>query len=219
MTLDRERLWTVIDEERTYLADLLADLADDEWTQPSLCAGWTVRDVAAHLTLQQLGFADLPGFLRRWRGSMNRTIQHVARVKAAEVPTDHLIAEIRAMVGSRRYSLGVTPLESLIDVLVHIQDIAIPLGRHHDMPPDAAAVAATRTLSMRWPPPLPAVRKLAGLRLTATDTDWSAGSGPEVAGPMSALLLLSTGRLAALPRVTGDGVAILADRFSATAPA
>ena len=37
------------------LAGLLADLSEREWRRPSLCDGWTVRDVAAHLTLQQLG--------------------------------------------------------------------------------------------------------------------------------------------------------------------
>jgi hypothetical protein len=70
----------------------------------------------------------------------------------------------------RRHNLGVTYLETLIDILVHAQDIAIPLGRRHDMPPAAAAVAASRVLSMRWPPPPPSARRLAGFRLTATDT-------------------------------------------------
>jgi hypothetical protein len=55
------------------------------------------------------------------------------------------------MLGSRRHNIGVTPLETLIDILVHGQDIAIPLDRGLGMPPAIAAVAATRALSMRWP--------------------------------------------------------------------
>jgi hypothetical protein len=87
------------------------------------------------------------------------------------------------------------------------------------MPPQAAAVAADRVLSMRWPPPLPSARKVAGFRLTATDTPWSVGEGPEVRGPMAAILLVCAGRLAALPELSGDGAAALAARLSAPAPA
>jgi uncharacterized protein (TIGR03083 family) len=217
--LDRDQIWQVIDAQRLSLADLLEDLSDDQWRQPSLCAGWTVRDVAAHLTLQQLGLRDLIATMGQWRGSMDRTIQHAARRRAAALPTEQIIAEIRGMVGSRRHTLGVTYLETLCDILVHSQDIAVPLGRRHDMPPAAAAVAASRTLSMRWPPPLPSVRTVAGFRLTATDTSWSAGEGPQVRGPMAALLLVCAGRAAALPRLSGPGVPDLTARFPAPAPA
>ena len=217
--MDRDQLWQTIDAQRLSLADLLDDLSDDQWRQPSLCAGWTVRDVAAHLTLQQLGLRDVIATMARWRGSMDRTIHHMACRRAAALPTEQIIAEIRSMVGSRRHTVGVTHLETLIDILVHAQDIAIPLGRRHDMPPQAAAVAASRVLSMRWPPPPPSTRKLAGFRLTATDTPWSAGDGPQVEGPMSALLLVCTGRAAAPPQLSGPGVPDLTTRLSAPTPA
>lgn len=216
VVMDRDQIWQVIDAQRTSLADLLDDLADDEWRQPSLCAGWTVRDVAAHLTLQQLGLADVIGMMRRWRGSLDRTSQYAACRLAAELSTTEIIGRIRGMVGSRRHNIGVTHRETLIDILVHGQDIAIPLDRRHDMPPAAAAVAASRVLSMRWPPPLPAVRTLAGFRLTATNIPWSVGDGPEVRGPMGALLLVCTGRLAALPQLSGAGAADLAARLAAS---
>ena len=63
---------------------------------------------------------------------------------------------------------------------------------------------------MRWPPPFPARRAMAGFRVTATDIDWTAGQGHAVHAPISAILLLSAGRLAALPRVSGPGAAQLA---------
>jgi hypothetical protein len=44
-----------------------------------------------------------------------------------------------------------------------------------------------------------------GFRLTATDTTWSVGNGPEIQGPIAAILLLLTGRPAALPRLSGAG--------------
>lgn len=214
--LDRDDVWRAIDAQRTSLTALLDDLSDDEWRQPSLCAGWTVRDVAAHLTQQQLGLLDVLRTLRAWRGSMDRTIQHAARLRAAELTTGEIIAAIRGTVGSRRRNLGVTHLETLTDILVHSQDIAVPLGRRLDMAPGAAAAAAGRNLTMRMPPPPPSVRVAARYRLTATDTTWSTGAGPEVRGPMAALLLVICGRLVALPQLSGEGVAALASDLAPT---
>ena len=207
--MNRDQIWQVIEAQRLSVADLLDDLADEEWRQPSLCEGWTVRDVAAHLTLQQIGIGGLLATMISFRGSFDRTIQHAARRRAAW-PTDRIAADIRDTAGFRRHNLGVTYLETLTDILVHGQDIALPLGRRLDLPPAAAAVAADRVLSMRWPPPLPAARKMRGFRLVATDTSWSTGDGPEVQGPMGAILLVCAGRLTALPQLSGEGAPALA---------
>ncbi|MEV0131810.1 maleylpyruvate isomerase family mycothiol-dependent enzyme [Dactylosporangium sp. NPDC050688] len=215
--LELDHVWAAVDAQRTALCDLLDDLTDDEWRHPSLCEGWTVRDVAAHLTMQQLGPLAALGVVLHWRGSMDRTVAHVSRRRAAQ-PTDRLVAQICGMVGSRRHTVGVTPLEALADALIHSQDIAVPLGRRLDLPTAAAATAATRLLTMRMPPPLPSVRKVAGLRLTATDTSWSTGTGPEVRGPMGALLMVIAGRRATLPELTGPGAAALAARLQRPAP-
>ena len=209
--MDRDQVWQVIDAQRLSLAGLLEQLSADEWRQPSLCTGWTIRDVAAHLTLQQLGLGGAMGMMARWRGSLDRTIRDAACRRAAQ-PTEQIIEQIRGTAGSRRHNIGVTYLETLTDILVHGQDIAIPLGRRHYMPPRAAAVAASRVLSMRWPPPLPAALKVAGFRLTATDISWSAGEGPEVRAPMGAILLVCAGRLVALPQLSGEGARDLAAR-------
>ena len=219
VAMNRDQIWQAIDAQRTSLTDLLEQLADEEWLQPSLCAGWTVRDVAAHLTLQQLGPGATLGMMLRWQGSLDRTIQHVARLRAVTLTTRQIIAEIRGTIGSRRHTFGVTYLETLTDILVHSQDIALPLGRRLGIPPDAAAVAASRVLSMRRPPPLPSARKMAGVRLSATDTSWSAGDGPEVRAPMAALLLVCCGRLAALPQLSGEAAPDLAARLSTPTPA
>jgi len=212
--LDHDRVWQVIGTQRRSLADLLDGLRDEQWDHPSLCAGWTVRDVAAHLTLQQLGLRDVIGTMLHWRGTMDRTIQHAACRRAAAWTTGHITAEIRTMADSRRHTLGVTELETLTDIMVHSQDIALPLGHRLDLPPDAAAASATRTLAMRWPPPLRTVRVVRRFRLVATDLAWSAGTGPEVTGPISALLLICCGRTAALPQLSGDGVSELAAALS-----
>ncbi|MHA6524760.1 maleylpyruvate isomerase family mycothiol-dependent enzyme [Tessaracoccus sp. G1721] len=208
--MDDDTLWERIDAQRLRTADLLERLTEADWQQPSLCEGWTVRDVAAHLTLQQLGWGDLVRMLPKYRGGgMNRLIGDSAREKAA-VPVDTLIAEIRAMAGSRRHNLGVTSRDTLIDIIVHGQDIALPLSLDLPVPVDAAAEAATRVSVLG--------RRMASVfrpvpwrqaRLTATDTAWAVGNGPEVKGPILAILLLLTGRLVALPLLEGEGVASL----------
>ena len=56
---------------------------------------------------------------------------------------------------------------------------------------------------------------MAGFRLVATDTLWTAGEGEQVVcGPIEALLLLLTGRPAALARLSGAGVDALTERVA-----
>lgn len=202
-------VWAAIDGQRRRTIDLLESLSTEDWRQPSLCEGWTVRDVAAHLTLQQLTLRDALGLAVRHPAGLvdvNRMI-HDSAVRRAQRPVEQLIDEIRGMIGSNRHNVGVTNLETLIDILVHGQDIAIPLGRDLEMPVDAAAVAAQRVWSsgQRRKARVLDNIPLGGFRLVATDTSWAVGEGREVRGPISALLLLLAGRRAALPRLSGDG--------------
>jgi uncharacterized protein (TIGR03083 family) len=152
--------------------------------------------------------------MARARGSFNRMI-HDWAVRDATQPVEALVAELRRVAGSRRLAPGTTDLDPLLDILVHGQDIAVPLGRRWDMPPEGARAAADRVWAMGFP--FHAKRALHGLRLTATDIPWTAGEGAEVTGPIAAILLLLTGRTAAIPQLTGEGTTGLAARLSPTA--
>ena len=207
--LDEDQVWAAIDDQRRRTADLLDGLTEDQWRHASLCDGWSVRDVAAHLTLQQLTLGDALVSLVRHPGSIggiNRTIRRSAQHRA-DAPVGELVAAIRAMTGARRHNVGVTSLETLTDILVHSQDIAVPLGLPLALDPSAAATAATRVWSYGGKGKARVFHTvpLGGYRLTATDLDWSVGAGPVVAGPIAALLLLLTGRRVVLPELTGDG--------------
>jgi uncharacterized protein (TIGR03083 family) len=211
--VDRQQAWQVITRERARLADLLDGLTAREWDQPSLCAGWTVKHVAAHVISSPQATPWAVGVaLVRARGSFDRCIDEQARVWA-DRPTDQIVADYRRLHGSHRHPIGTTYFEPLLDVLVHSQDIAIPLGREHPMPVVAARAAADRVWRRSFP--FHARRRLGGLRLRATDTDWAVGAGDEVAGAMADLLLVLTGRSATLPRLTGPGVEQLQDRVDA----
>jgi uncharacterized protein (TIGR03083 family) len=210
-----DAVWAATDRERASLADLLDGLTAQEWEQPSLCAGWRVREVAAHLALAHTGLGPALLALGRAGGSFDRMVRDTA-LRHATAPTGQLVGEIRAMVGSRRRAPGITHLEPLLDVLVHGQDIAIPLGRPRPVPVEPAVAAATRVWTTGWPlsTAFHARRRLRGLRLVATDAEWSAGEGERVEGPIGAQLLLLTGRTtAAVGRLDGPG----ADRLRATA--
>lgn len=208
-------VWAVIDLQRRRTADLLAGLSGEQWDHPSLCEGWTVRDVAAHLTLQQLGLGAALLSALRHPGGLNHVILESARDRAHR-PADRLVAGIRATVGSRRHNVGVTSLETLTDILVHGQDIAVPLGLELEIPPEAAAVAAERVRSTGGTRTARVFRHLPleGFRFVATDVSWAAGEGPEIRGPAAALLLLLTGRRAGLDRLAGDGVEMLRHRLA-----
>jgi uncharacterized protein (TIGR03083 family) len=205
--MDSDGLWRAIDRERSRLADLFEDLTDEEWRVPSLCAGWTVRHVAAHLTLSHTGLgAALPAIVRA-RGSFDGMIRDTA-IRRAELPVEEYPRLLRGMLGSRRRAPFISEREPLIDVLVHGQDITRPLGRSFPVPVEPAMAAADRVWAMSFP--FRARRRLAGRELVATDAPWRAGSGDRVEGPMGSLLLLLTGRAAALTDLSGPGTAGLA---------
>jgi uncharacterized protein (TIGR03083 family) len=206
---DEDRGWAAIDAQRLRVADLLEQLTDDEWRRPSLCDGWTVRDVAAHLTLQQLTIGQGLRALLKHRTGVTRLTLKMAHDRAA-APTGELIAAIRGMVGSRRHNVGVTFRETLVDITVHGLDISVPLDRPLETDPVATAAVADRVWRLGWP--FHARKRLAGYRITASDVDWTVGDGPEVRGPIDAVVLLLTGRPAGLARLTGEGVSTLRRR-------
>lgn len=205
--MDTDTLWEHTDRQRERVADLLDGLDTDAWETSSLCTGWRVRDVAAHLTLAQLGAWPATVALVRARGSFDRMV-HDTAVRAARRPPTTYAGAIRGMVGSRRRAPGVSAVEPLTDAMVHTLDVAVPLGVEVRLPTDAAAVSAGRCYDLSWP--FHVRRRLAGVRLRATDADFERGEGREVVGPVQDLLLLVTGRTeAALPGLRGDGVTLL----------
>ena len=207
--MDVEAKWAAIAGRRRALAQLVEGRPDEDWERPSLCAEWRIRDVVAHVALTphspSVGAILLAAV--RARGDFDRVNRDMARAYATRPPAE-LVADLRESADSRRKP-AITTLDNLLfDVLVHVQDVALPLGVECPSPPAAAREGVERVWRMGWP--FWAKRKLRGLRLEATDVDWTVGDGPVVRGPAQALLLLLTGRAAAaLPALAGPGVARL----------
>ncbi|MEV6306027.1 maleylpyruvate isomerase family mycothiol-dependent enzyme [Actinoplanes sp. NPDC051861] len=194
--MDAAESWRVITAQRLAVADLLDGLTDAEWEAPSLCAGWRARDVAAHLALapQPPGPLAMTAAAIRAGGRFHRLNHDMAVRHAARSPVE-LVAELRQHAASQRLPAVTNYRNILFDVLVHAQDIAVPLRRRLGMPRDAAVAGADRVWTMGWP--FWARRRFKGTRLVATDADWSAGAGQEISAPIASLLLLLTGRTAA----------------------
>ena len=210
--MEPEESWQLIEEHRLAIADLLELLTAQEWEHASLCTGWRVRDVAAHLAL---GTSAPPvgAMIRaavRARGNFDR-LNHDLAVRHAQQPTSVIMGELRHNAGSRDLPAVTNYRNIVFDVLVHGQDIAIPLNRTLRFSATAGAAAAENLWRLRWP--WSTQRRFRGLSFKATDTDWSAGAGRLVQGPIRNLLLVLAGRPAGLAELTGDGQPELAERI------
>ncbi len=197
--------------ERRRLADHVSDLTDEQWATPSLCAAWTVRDVVAHLTTTTR--MTVPRLLRaavRARGDFDRMEIDLAAERAAAHTTAELVAQLRESADSTRRMPGSGPMDPLMDLVIHGQDVARPLGRRYVSPPQVVAAClryvATNTF-MGGP------RRLSGVRLVSTDTGWTLGDGAELRGSDVDLLLVASGRRAGLDALDGPGSAVVAARL------
>ena len=192
--MDSDTIWRHIDEQRRILADMFDGIDAARWSTPSLCDGWTVRDVAAHLTHSHL---SKPRMVVEAVRSGFRFNAMIHRLAVEDTRSPGVIAEaLRAMRGSRKRAPGTTECDPLMDVLVHGQDIAVPLGIDLLMPTDAAAAAAQRLWAMRFP--FHPQRRLRGIELVATDVDFRVGAGRVVEAPIRDILMLLAGRPTAI---------------------
>jgi uncharacterized protein (TIGR03083 family) len=212
--MDEKQIHAAIESERLGLADLLEDLEEADWAVRSLCSEWTVREVLAHLTIptRTSMWGMVVGMLKA-RGDFHRMTSRSARARAAAFTPAQLIDQLRETAGSARRMPGSGPMAPLIDVLVHGQDIARPVGRRRKMPAEPATAALAFVAGDVF---FGGPERLAGLTLVATDTGHTLGEGPEeVRGATDDLLLVATGRPAGLASLSGAGVARLRSRLPA----
>ena len=202
--------WPIIHEERRALATDLDGLTDAQWATPSLCAGWTVRDVLGHMTATAR--MTPPRFLARFAGAGFRFNAMAAKDAAAEAGSSgaDALARFRSQLGATTHPPG--PIEAMVgEVMLHPEDIRRPLGIAHAYSPEGLMRAADFYKGSNLL--LGTKNRIAGLSLNATDVQWSTGSGPEVSGPMLDLLLAMTGRKAGLAGLSGPGLATLQSRM------
>lgn len=188
--MDADEIWRCVDTQRAELADLIDTLDAQQWMAPSLCDGWRVRDVAAHLTHSHMSPAR--AIVEAVKSGFR--FDPMIRRLGVEDPRSQseIAAALRAMVGARKRVPGTSVQQPLIELLVHGQDMTVPLGIDRPMPIAAAVEAADRLSRMKFP--LNAMARLDGIRLIATDADFTAGQGREVRAPIRDVVLVLAGR-------------------------
>lgn len=189
----RSEVWRMVHAERAALVDDLTGLDAAQWETPSLCAGWSVHDVVAHLVDTALTTRTrfVVG-LARARFDFNRLNERGVRRERGATPRETL-ARLREVAA--RTSTPPAPLDTrLVEEVVHGEDIRRPLGLTHTYQPEA--VARSLRLLARTPEAFGGARQLTSrVRLTATDTDLSVGDGAsEVTGTALSLLMAVSGR-------------------------
>jgi uncharacterized protein (TIGR03083 family) len=201
--------WPLVHAERAVLAADLADLTDQQWATPSLCTGFTVRQVLAHLAA---GASLNPA---RWLAGVIRCrfdFDKMVAMRLAEQLGAHpaqTLARFRRVVTST--VKAPVPVEAVLgEAIVHGEDIRKPLGIHRDYP-----LTTLTTLAGYYQGSdlvVPAKRRIDGLRLQASDGPFATGSGPLVSGRTLALIMAMAGRVTFCDELEGAGVAILRAR-------
>ena len=202
-------VWPLVHAERAALAADLADLTDEQWAAPSLCAGLTVREVLAHLiagaSLNPVRW--LAGVIR-CRFDFDKQVSMRLAEQLGATPAE-TIDRFRSVLTSTTKP-PVPTVAMLGETIVHAQDIRLPLGIRHDYP----IGTLTRLAEYYQGSDLPVLTKtrIKGLRLVATDGPFTTGSGPLASGTTLTLIMAMAGRGAYCDQLQGDGAATLRER-------
>jgi uncharacterized protein (TIGR03083 family) len=195
---------------------IAAGLGADDWSRPSLCDDWSNHDVLAHLVI---GYRAGPGVIAaemlRFTGSFDRANAAIARSLAASRSPAELLEEFEQLIERPRGLGRYFPRRLLLgDHVTHELDILFGLDREPSIPADAAVSVLDTQVGLPNPF-VPAYRNSRGLRLVATDIDWTHGwQGPFVRGRAVELISVLGNRPRMLPALQGDGVDVLASRVS-----
>lgn len=196
---------------RRQTAGWLESLTPDQMDAPSLCAAWTVREVAGHLLAGlQARPRELLAEVVRARFRVDRANAELAR-RHARQPVDRLVAGFREGADRRLKVPVVGARGPLFDLLVHGGDMRLPLGGSMPDEPELT-IEAMNHLTAGFPGLVPRGR-LEGLRLTATDVDHSWRDGSVVQGTLNDLVMAVCGRPFVVDRLTGPGAPVLAGRL------
>jgi uncharacterized protein (TIGR03083 family) len=197
----------MIAAQRAELAEVLAGLPGSGWDEPTLCAGWRVREVVAHITMPfRYGRGQFALELAKSRGRFNEMADRTARQDAAAMSPAELTEAVRSNTGHPWKPPGGGYTGALAHDLIHGLDITVPLG-----------LAVRPVPEERLRPVLPASLEdrsvkffgtdLDGIELRASDMDWTLGSGVPLTGAGADLLLVLCGRTLPPGRLAGEPAA------------
>ncbi|MFF3467769.1 maleylpyruvate isomerase family mycothiol-dependent enzyme [Streptomyces sp. NPDC001984] len=174
------------------LADLLDSISDAQWETSSLCEGWRIREVIAHLTMpvrysEQAFMAEL----RDCDFDFTRLSNQIA-ARDATLATTELVANLRTDVMHHWTPPGGGYHGALNHVVIHGLDVTVPL-RVPRRSSDEAMIVVLDGLTDGGGHSHFGV-EIDGRSLQATDIDWSWGAGSSLCGTADDLALALCGR-------------------------
>lgn len=210
--MHRDRIVAAITQERRDIADLIDNLDDAQLATSSLCAGWDIKTVGAHLvSFLAVGTRGIT-WLGLRRMNPDRAIDELAR-RRAQLPAAEIAAALRALADSTYWRFPPQAPGLLAEVLCHSGDIRIPLGLRFEPDPELTAIAL-EFLTGPIPIGMVPLRRLRGIRWHAVDMDRTWGAGPEIRGRAAELLMATVGRTFVLDTLDGPGVPLLRQRMT-----
>jgi uncharacterized protein (TIGR03083 family) len=184
----------LISAHRRSLADALDGLTAEQWRGQSMCAGWTPAHVLAHQTMPfRISGEEFMAGLQRRGGDFTAFSNEVAE-RDSQIPPSDLVAVLRDNACNPWSPPGGGLAGALSHDVIHGLDIGWPLGLRYEIPERAMTIVLDAIASQAL-----FGFSLDGIGALATDLDWSAGDGDELAGESRDLLMLLAGR-----RVPGD---------------
>jgi len=184
------------------LADLLAVASDAQWDTPSMCEGWRVREVVAHMTMAaRYSEEEFMTRLRRCEFDFTRLSNEVAS-QDASLPADELVASLRSGIMQRWTPPGGGYHGALNHVVIHGLDVTVPLSAPRCSPDETIRVVLDDLTVGGGHAHFGIV--IDGRRLQAGDLDWSHGSGPALCGAAEDLALALCGRAVPAGRLEGE---------------
>jgi uncharacterized protein (TIGR03083 family) len=199
----------LISAERRELAGVLGGLSTEQWQSPSLCAGWTVAHVVAHLTMPfRITEEDFARGMADAHGQFTEFSDAVA-ARDSRLPQAELVSVLRDNIDNPWAPPGGGQQGALSHDLIHGLDMTWPLSITYPIP--GPAMTAVLDLAARRDGPNAFGVDLDGIELRASDLDWSSGAGAQAVGPSRDLLLLLARRSLPHDAVTGPGAQRLRD--------
>lgn len=199
---DDSYLQPAVAAELTSLASLLADATEAQWDTPSLCDGWRVREVIAHMTMAaRYPEEKFMAELRRCEFDFTRLSNEIA-ARDAGLPAGELVAGLRSEVMRHWAPPGGGYHGALNHAVIHGLDATVPLGAPRLTPDDTIRVVLDDLTSGDIHGNFGV--SIEGRRLRATDLDWSYGSGATLSGTAADLALAMCGRAAGAQPLQGE---------------
>jgi uncharacterized protein (TIGR03083 family) len=199
----------MIEAQRGALAAVLAALPASRWDEPTLCAGWRVREVVAHISMPFR--YSVPRFLlelARSGGRFSLLSERIARRDAARLSSEQLVRVLQDNVAHPWKPPGGGFAGALTHDVIHGMDITVPLGLDRPIPADTIGLVLANLATAKGMKYFGV--DLSGVSLHATDIDWHYGSGAPVTGTAQILALLLCGRKLPPGHLTGA----LSERFT-----